>query len=205
MSDKKQNKLLYDFSVITGSQKIAEVYPELGYYKEFDKPIPGLSLIKICIYVSNLIDRGSDISNIKDYTQRAELALQVAGFEKKGKWPEKLLKVIEGKNQYVNAIITKYFELYASYDYEAWLTKKISFHQISAEMRKPLDKNSDDILRDIEKKNKISAQLDTMKTDLMKLEERLFDDKRIRDMIISETSKNQRHYAEEYAQENTVI
>lgn len=204
MAEKKN--MLYDFSLVKPGQNIVEVFPDLSFYKEFNNPIPHLSLLKVCTYVSNLVDKGSDLFNIRDYFQKAEKALDVAGFErdKTGSWGKIYLNIISGKNQHVNAIIAKYFELSASYDYETWITKKICLHQISAEMRKPLDAKSDNILADIEKKNKISIQLDAMKSDLMKLEERIFNDGRLREIIIAETSKNRNYYAEEYAMEGTV-
>lgn len=171
------------------TEPLIDAYPQLASYDEFyGYPDDKLRFV---------------VALLNEEDEETDLSRRVANAAKIAK-----IKVTEGilDDKEVERMMCRYFILLNNDTFELWLSKKIAFGEANYQIRAAVNLYKDPI-KATEIKLKVSQAAEILRTDILKLEKQLFKktgteiEKKIKESTQSRTV----HYAELYAEENTVI
>jgi hypothetical protein len=184
-------------------QQIKKAYPELSNYNELSSEIPGIDTDKLIRMFIYLIDKDSPIWKLTDISLRYQKAAELAGLKvKETMWQ----KIMEGENQKANEMLFVFFGIYHNPMFELWFTAKISLHYQMRTLRsQPKDLNSKQFADEAKVRGDVFEKLKDQTINLMKLEGNLFNDDRVKDMLVKAAVVKMRTHAEQFAMENSVI
>lgn len=172
----------YDLKI---SEPLIEAYPELSRFDEF---IGDDSKLRFVIALLDADDKNTDLS------KRIYQAAKIAGL----KGGDELLD-----DQEIERMLCRYFVILNNETFETWLSKKVSFGEAAHQLRASIS-NTKDPLKATELKLKINELIEKLRTDILKLERTLFKDPLIERKIKESTSNRVIHYAERFAESDTV-
>ena len=166
---------------------LLEEYPYLDSFEEFKGDDKKLRFV---IY---LLDPESPLYQESDLNRRIQMAANKTG-----------LKKVSLDDPQIETMICRYFILVNNDTFELWLSKKIAFGDCNHQIRASVD-HAKDPIKAMETKLKVSSLAETLRTDILKLERILFKgtdiDKKIKESFDNRTL----HYAELYAEKNSVL
>lgn len=172
--------------------KLIDHYPELKYYQEF---IPSTDLEeKLIRFAFLLTDEFSPIYKITDYEIKIKEACSIVGIKEESVISELILS----ENFFTRKAITRCFILNNNYNYELWLSLRVSYNELAYMLRLPA-MTSKDPLKASETKLKIGMLMNEYLNQIIRVERKLFTDAKIKDVIIESTADRVINYAERFA------
>lgn len=187
----------------TIKKDLKKAYPELNNYDELNVEIEGIDndlLLRMFIY---LIDNDSPIWKITDISQRYKKAMEKAGLKLKDGL---LNRILDGEIGQINDMLFIFFGIYHNPMFELWFTGKTSLHYQMRTLRtQPKDLNSKQFADEAKVRGDVFEKLREQTVNLMKLESNLFNDDRMKDMLVKAAVVKMKIQAEEYAMSNSVV
>lgn len=168
------------------AEPLIEKYPHLSTYEEFNGSDSKLRFV---------------ISLLNEEDEETDMSRRVANAAKIAK-----IKVVDGilDDKEVEAMMCRYFILLNNDTFELWLSKKIAFGEANFQIRASVREYKDPI-KAMSVKMQVSGAAESLRTDILSLERHLFKDEKIEKKIKESIQNRTIHYAELYADSDSVI
>lgn len=169
---------------LKGKEPLLQTYPQLAQFEEFQGDD---SKLRFVLSLLNPEDEETDIE------RKIANAAKAAKVNKDG--------ILEDKE--VELMMCRYFVILNNDTFELWLSMKIALGEANHQIRSSVALYKDPI-KAMEIKLKVSQGAETLRTNILHLERQLFKDDKIGKKIKDSVQNRSVHYAELYAEENTV-
>lgn len=175
-----------------------EVYPQIARRPVLNKPPEDLGWLpsdwdKLVRFMIIFADPESPLAGETDYDYRKGAAIE--SVKPKGR----VLDEIKSEGVAFHAVLLDVFKLVNSYQYEMWLSMKMNFHILTAELRKAPDSLDASSLN---ARRMLAGSIEEIAASLLKIEASLFPNKRIEKIINASALVDEvGGWAEEFAEE----
>ena len=186
---------------------VMEHFTELQFFPALKAKVTGLDSDKCLRFAMFITDQRCPLNKISSFSEMIDKAAELSGFKKtKGKFPQNVEYMLEGKSAEVSDYIHSLFTIHANYRYESWFTMKKNYHYIARTLQAPPDSNaSKDMVGEMEKRAKLQRLMRDLSADLAKEEVTLFDNQYVKDAVLRGAAISMDMYAERMAKTGTAI
>ena len=163
--------LMFNIFEVSEKKSLADIFPQLFAYDEFKKEIP-FKKDKVIRYIIYVYDKNSPLHKETHLTKRKQLALDLAGFNKKD---DDCNILTHNKLPAINAMIIRYIRLQRDIDYSTLMAIYENYYNTLNQVVGGEIFNKDgDLLKDSEMKGKLSKQLVEQLEDIKNLTNKVF-------------------------------
>ena len=120
--------------------------------------------------------------------RRVKIAFDIVGLNKKAETQQQVREEIELDTDYYKLLVTQYFIMRNSIQYETWYSQKMNLHYLNEIARSKPSKNPSP--SEINNRKSLQTQLGQMSDELMALEYQLFKDPKIAEILAEKASES---------------
>jgi hypothetical protein len=176
-----------DPNTIQEGESVFDAYPILKSYKECKQYVGALEPAKLLLYVLYAYSKDSEYAGERDLVKLKEQSASKVGWKKqKGKWPESVQRIMDGKEPVVNKMIYIVFRLQKDLEYAGYKADVEAYWQLLRELQTPLNEDADDDkkLKSTELKLRLSEGKKTLLQSINDAHEKLFNgDKELEETV----------------------
>ena len=159
--------------------RIVSIYPKLAKVVKLEevKSMEYADADKLVRFVVLLVDPMSPFAEDKNIEDRMMQCFSLLKIPKNTKVYAEIMEMGEVFRDFM----FNYFRLIHAIDYEAWITLKLNFHNSSRYLRVPISPEVSE--KEINARRQLSKEIGNMRKELVDLEYKLFQDKRLLKLI----------------------